>query len=117
VSFGKSGPNGEELSLSGTGGVSAFYGSGYPARIWTAFMQGALEGVPAESFQQPAEFPSGGGATPSPSPTPSETPTEEPSASPTVEPTPEPTPTPTEQPTEQPTGQETPTAPEASVVP
>jgi membrane peptidoglycan carboxypeptidase len=127
VSFGKSGPNGEELSLSGTGGVSAFYGSGYPARIWTAFMQAALEGVPTESFEQPAEFPTGGGATPppSPSPTPSETPTPQPSASATVEPTPEPTPEPTGQPTVQPTksppgrptGQPSPTAPEASVVP
>ncbi len=91
VSFGKSGPNGQELSLSGTGGLTAFYGSAYPQRIWTAFMRGALEGEPVEGFQAPANPPRGGGF-PTPEPTPSEEP------SPTDEPTPSEEPSPTDEP-------------------
>ena len=91
VSFSKSGPNGEELSLSGTGGLTQFYGSAFPARIWTAFMRGALDGEPVIDFVPPADLPSGGGF-PSPEPTEEPSPTDEPS--PTAEPTPDPTPTP-----------------------
>ena len=91
VSFSKSGPNGEELSLSGTGGLTQFYGSAFPARIWTAFMRGALDGEPVIDFVPPADLPSGGGF-PSPEPTEEPTPTDEPS--PTAEPTLDPTPTP-----------------------
>ena len=108
VSFGKSGPNGEELSLSGVGGMTAFYGSGFPARIWTAFMRAALVGVPVEDFQDPAEFPSGNpqaSVAPSVRPTVAPT-TQTPTATPTTQtPTAPATtePPPTETPTEQPT--------------
>jgi membrane peptidoglycan carboxypeptidase len=109
VSFGKSAPDGSEASLSGTGGQAQFFGSGFPARVWTAFMQGALEGTPVIDFVPPEDLPSGGGASPTASATPeptSESPTPEPtSESPTPEPTPEtPTPEPTsEPPTPEPT--------------
>jgi membrane peptidoglycan carboxypeptidase len=107
VSFSKSGPNGEELSLSGTGGQEQFYGSGYPARIWTAFMEAALAGTEAQDFVDPVDPPSGGGLS-SPTPTPTESPTPEPTTeSPTPEPTAEsPTPEPTaESPTPEPTAE------------
>ncbi|MGB7981870.1 MAG: transglycosylase domain-containing protein [Candidatus Nanopelagicales bacterium] len=95
VSFGKSGANGEELSLSGTGGLSQFYGSGFPARIWTAFMQGALADTEVEDFVAPTNVPSGGGiATPPPPPEPSASPPPEPSASPPPEASTEPEPEP-----------------------
>ena len=79
VSFGKSGPNGEELSLSGTGGLNQFYGSGFPARIWTAFMAGALADEPVEEFVAPTDLATGGGIA---TPTPSASPPPEPSATP-----------------------------------
>jgi membrane peptidoglycan carboxypeptidase len=121
VSFGRTGPNGEELSLSGVGGMTQFFGSGYPARIWTAFMRGALEGTEVLTFPEPVDPPSGGGASvppsasasPSPTetesptptgtatPTPSPTATPSPTPSPTQEPTPTPTPTPTQEPTDE----------------
>jgi membrane peptidoglycan carboxypeptidase len=105
VSFSRSGPNGEELSLSGVGGQTQFFGSGFPLRIWTAFMRGALEGTEVLTFPEPVNPPSGGGASvaPSPTETPTETPspTETPTETPT--PTPEPTPTPTPEPTPTPT--------------
>jgi membrane peptidoglycan carboxypeptidase len=98
VSFGKSGPDGEELSLSGTGGLTQFYGSAFPARIWTAFMIGALEGEEVLGFVDPVDPPTGGGlSTPTPTPTETESPTPEPT---TESPTPEPT---TESPTPEPT--------------
>lgn len=104
VSFGKSNPDGSEASLSGVGGMPAFYGSGYPARIWTAFMRGALEGEPVEQFTAPSQMPSGGGTLAPPTPTatatatPTQTETAEPSESPTTQAptnTPAPTATPT----------------------
>ncbi|HYN56158.1 MAG TPA: transglycosylase domain-containing protein [Motilibacterales bacterium] len=114
VSFGKSGPDGTEGSLSGTGGMTQFYGSGYPARVWTAFMQGALEGTEVIDFVEPTDMPTGGGvATPTPTPSAeasTATPTTEaPSPTPTPEP-PSPTPTP-EPPTPEPPAPEPP-APE-----
>jgi membrane peptidoglycan carboxypeptidase len=97
VSFGKSGPNGTEVSLSGTGGMPQFYGSGYPARVWTAFMQGALAGTEVIDFVAPENPPSGGGvATVSATPT-TAPPTTSATPTPTPTPTPEP-PTPTEEP-------------------
>ena len=106
VSFSKSGPNGEELSLSGTGGLTQFYGSAFPARIWTAFMRGALEGEPVDRLRRAQQTcpPAAGFASPEPTEEPS--PTDEPS--PTEEPTPEPTPEPTtETPTPEPTTEPT----------
>ena len=61
VSFSKNDKNGNVLSLSGVGGQVQFFGSGYPARVWTAFMIGALAETPVEEFVVPADPPSGGG--------------------------------------------------------
>ncbi len=95
VSFSKNDKNGNVLSLSGVGGQTQFFGSGYPARVWTAFMVGALADTPVEEFVVPEDPPSGGAGF-SPSPTPTPTPTPEP---PTPSPTPElPSPTPTPEP-------------------
>ncbi len=99
VSFSKNDKNGNVLSLSGVGGQTQFFGSGFPARVWTAFMIGALADTPVEEFVVPADPPSGGGGfspTPTPTPTPTRTsapPTPSPSPTPTPEP-PSPTPTP-----------------------
>jgi membrane peptidoglycan carboxypeptidase len=116
VSFSKNDKNGNVLSLSGVGGQTQFFGSGFPARVWTAFMVGALAGTPVEEFVVPADPPSGGaGFSPTPTDEPSpttSTPTPEPTPStapPTLEPTPttpptQPNPDPTTQPpTEPPT--------------
>lgn len=102
VSFGKSNPDGSEASLAGVGGMPAFYGSGYPARIWTAFMRGALEGEPVEQFTAPSEMPTGGGTLAPPSPTATATPTQTETAEPTQSPT-APTQTNTPAPTATPT--------------
>ncbi len=91
VSFGKSGPDGEELSLSGTGGLNEFYGSGFPARIWTAFMVGALANTEVQDFVAPTDIPTGGGiATPEPSPSASASVPPEPSGPPDPSGPPEP---------------------------
>ncbi len=102
VSFSKDDEEGMPVSLSGTGGMSAFYGSGYPARVWTAFMRGALDGKPALEFPDPVDPPSGGGFTPSPTPTP--TPTDEPTADPSDSATPGVSGSPTGSPAPSPTG-------------
>ena len=41
------------VSLSGTGGLSTVTGGSFPAAIWTAFMNAALEGQPVEEFPPP----------------------------------------------------------------
>ena len=41
-------------SLNGIGGLTSVTGGTFPARIWTAFMQGALKGQPKMSFPEPA---------------------------------------------------------------
>lgn len=46
----KDGPDGLPVSLSGTGGLGTVTGGSFPARIWTAFMRGALEGQPVRGF-------------------------------------------------------------------
>lgn len=67
VMFTKDGPNGESVSLSGTGGMRTVTGGSFPARIFTAFMRGALEGIPAKQFGAlPANAPNG--ATPTGTP-------------------------------------------------
>jgi membrane peptidoglycan carboxypeptidase len=43
-----------KADLDGVGGLSTFFGGEYPTRIWTAFMQGAMEGMQVEDFPQPA---------------------------------------------------------------
>jgi membrane peptidoglycan carboxypeptidase len=41
-------------SLNGIGGLTSVTGGTFPARIWTAFMKGALKGEPIMSFPAPA---------------------------------------------------------------
>ena len=63
-------------NLDGVGGVSDFFGAGFPAQTWTTFMQKALEGRDCEDFP-PVDYVNG---RPTPTYTPSPTPTEEPIA-------------------------------------
>mgnify|MGYP006269578509 CR=1 FL=1 len=46
----KDGSNGQPVSLAGTGGMAKVTGGSFPARIWTAYMKGALKGVPVSQF-------------------------------------------------------------------
>lgn len=57
----------------------AVTGGSFPARIWKAFMERALEGSPVEGFGRP----SFGGEVLNPSPTPTQTPTPTPTPTPT----------------------------------
>ena len=57
---------GSMMSLDGTGGESTFTGGKYPARTWTAFMKGALEGSDVLEFPERTEL----GEDPSPTPRP-----------------------------------------------
>ena len=72
--------NRQPISLDGIGGGGGVTGGNYPARIWTAFMQGALEGLPVEEFPDRANvgraFNPAAPATRSPSPSPSASPSE-----------------------------------------
>jgi membrane peptidoglycan carboxypeptidase len=72
--------------LDGVGGLSTFFGGEYPARIWTAFMQGAMQGMEIEEFPEPEYVGEPvNPPPPSPSPTPTETETSEsPTATPTT---------------------------------
>jgi len=88
VMFYREGPGGSQASLDGVGGMPTFFGGGYPAQIWTAYMTGALAGEPVEAFP-----PATGIVTPTPSPTKTK-PTTSPSPTPTTT-SPSPTPTPT----------------------
>jgi membrane peptidoglycan carboxypeptidase len=60
----KDGKDGLPVSMSGVGGLRTVTGGSFPARIWTAFMKGALKGQPVEQFTDPATLPT---ATPTPS--------------------------------------------------
>ncbi len=83
VMFVKDGPDGKPMTLSGTGGMTSVTGGSYPARIFTAYMKGALKDVPVKKFAGlPAGQPNGAHPTDSPSPLPSPVVTT-PSASPT----------------------------------
>jgi membrane peptidoglycan carboxypeptidase len=93
--------------LNGVAYQPVFTGAGYPTQIWTAFMDGALEGtevLPLPGRPVPSTSPSPT-ASPSPSPSPSKT-SKSPKPSPTTssaEPSPSPTQTkPSETPTEEP---------------
>jgi len=74
VMFVKDGPDGQPMTLSGTGGMRSVTGGSYPARIFTAYMKGALKDLPVQKF---AELPSGqpNGANPTDSPSASAVPT------------------------------------------
>ena len=89
--------NGLPISLSGTGGVESVAGGSFPARIFTAFIRGALEGKPEAKFKRPsATAVPTISASPLPwwSPTPGATPTD--SATPTDPTVPTDLPTPTD---------------------
>jgi len=75
--------DGNPMTLAGVGGMTSVTGGSFPARIWTAFMRGALEGSPVQSFVEPIDLPTA---------SPTVTVSESPSPSPTTE---SPTPTPT----------------------
>ena len=96
--------------LDGVGGLSTFFGGEYPARIWTAFMLGAMEGQEVQDFPEPAYV--GDTINPAPAPSPTETETETESESPTPSETPLPSDTatvvpPSEPPPESPPPTET----------
>jgi membrane peptidoglycan carboxypeptidase len=79
VMFVKDGPDGQPMTLSGTGGMNSVTGGSYPARIFTAYMKGALKDLPVQKFAGlPSGQPNGANPTdiPSPSAVPSTAPTE-----------------------------------------
>jgi membrane peptidoglycan carboxypeptidase len=105
--------DGKKESLDNVGGQGTFFGGGYPARIWTAFMRTALQGQPQTPFPPPAEI--GKDINPEPTWTPTPTAEPEPTATtpqwpddkprrpddkPTLPPEPEPTQSPEPTPTE-----------------
>jgi membrane peptidoglycan carboxypeptidase len=101
--------------LDGAGGLSTFFGGAYPARTWTAFMIGALEGKPVVDFPPAANV---GSATrsnqaeddaPAPAPTAAPQPTVAPQPTTAPQPTQQPQPTTEPQPTPQPTAVPQPT--------
>ena len=78
----KDGPDGQPMTLRGTGGMQTVYGASFPAHIWTAFMKYALEGTPISELPKlPKGQPSGAHPTDSPSPKPSASLTASPTAS------------------------------------
>ena len=74
VMFVKDGPDGQPMTLAGTGGMRSVTGGSYPARIFTQYMKGALKDLPVQKF---AGLPSGqpNGANPTDSPSASAVPT------------------------------------------
>ena len=69
VMFVKDGPDGQPVSLSGTGGMSSVTGGSYPARIFTSYMKGALKDLPIQKFPAlPTGQPNGANPTETPSP-------------------------------------------------
>jgi membrane peptidoglycan carboxypeptidase len=104
--------------LDGVGGLPTFFGGEYPARIWTAFMTGAMQGMQVEDFPERADVGEARNPAPPPSPTPSQTETETPTPTPTetgtLTPTPTPTDTNTPGPPSTPPGQDT-SSPSVSV--
>ena len=86
VMMAKSDANGNMVTLEGTGGLSSVTGGSFPAQMWTAYMTGALEGQPVETFPFPGTWIDGGETgLLSPSASASATATAEPSFSPSEE--------------------------------
>ncbi|HEU4910806.1 MAG TPA: penicillin-binding transpeptidase domain-containing protein, partial [Actinomycetes bacterium] len=94
--------------LDGVGGLSTFFGGEYPARIWTAFMQGAMQGMEVVDFPDPQYV--GETLNPPPPPEPSPTETETPTPSETPSPTGTVPPSPSPGPPSTPPGQSEPPA-------
>ncbi len=62
----------KETALTGIpGAMSGVYGGGYPAKVWKAFMDGALTGVAPQPFVAPKYVGTVTNASPSPTPEPS----------------------------------------------
>jgi membrane peptidoglycan carboxypeptidase len=83
IMFVKDGPDGQPVTLSGTGGMASVTGGSYPARIFTAYMKAALKDLPVQKF---ADLPTGqpNGANPTDSPSASPAPSAGPIVSVTV---------------------------------
>jgi len=73
VMFVKDGPDGQPMSLAGTGGLTKVTGGSYPARIFTTYMKGALADKPVTNF---APLPTGAQDGASPTSIPSVLPTD-----------------------------------------
>lgn len=72
VMFVKDGPDGQPMTLAGTGGLEKVTGGSYPARIFTAYMKGALADKPVTKFAPlPTGVPNGANPTSIPSALPS----------------------------------------------
>jgi len=96
----KDNANGQPVSLAGTGGMNSVTGGSFPARIWTSYMSGALDGTDVIDFTDPYATstptntfsPSVTTTSPtptlSPSPTPTDTATSSPSNTATTSPSP-----------------------------
>ena len=84
VMFVKDGPDGKPMTLAGTGGMVKVTGGSYPARIFTAYMKGALADKPVTKF---APLPAGvlDGVNPTSSPVAPVLPSDLPSPLPVVE--------------------------------
>jgi len=50
----RAGEDGEELQMQGLPGIGDITGGSFPARIWTAYMQTAVDGMDVEKFPEPA---------------------------------------------------------------
>lgn len=102
------GPDGEEESLTGFGGVRIIAGGTWPTRIWTDYMKVALQGVEVETFPQPVIKAPTRIPPPPPEPTPTAEPTPEPTEEPTRDRGPVREPEPTQEPGVEPTEEEVP---------
>jgi membrane peptidoglycan carboxypeptidase len=96
----REGENGEQLAMQNLPGIGDITGGSYPARIWTAYMAKAVNGMKVEQFPRPAHVNKGAEPQPTttaPPPTTSAPPTTTTVAPPTTSapPTPSETPTPT----------------------
>jgi len=69
VMMAKSDKAGNMVTLEGTGGMSSVNGGSFPAQMWTAYMRGALEGQPVETFPMPGTWVGSGSVAPSPTTT------------------------------------------------
>ncbi len=85
----KADKKGRPVSLDGVGGLSSVYGGTFPAGIWAAFADAALDGEPVESFVAPGSGGVAGGGqqyyTPPPAPAPAPDATTSPESSPKSE--------------------------------
>jgi hypothetical protein len=125
----KDGPDGQPVSLAGTGGMDSVTGGSFPAQIWTAYMTGALDGTDVVDFTDPYATstptdtfsPSVTSSSPTPSVSPSASPTDPPTSSPSNTATESPTTSPTSAPTTSPpaptTAPPSPTQPSATSPP